>query len=74
MSDPSQMSDEDLQKEHARALVTLEGLQERMEEVRLLEAADSDDASDQLYGQAQACSTYLQNLEEEMQRRGMAGG
>ena len=70
MGELSEMSNEDLQREHARVLVTLEGLQEKMEEVMALGEEGGVDP-ETLYGQVQAKSSTLRELEEELQRRGL---
>lgn len=70
MSELSEMSNEDLQKEYARTMVALEGLQERLEEVML----DPEGDSENLDAQLQNYSAYLRSLEEEMHNRGQAGG
>ena len=73
MTDPSDLSNEDLQKEHARTMVTLEGMQERLEEMMALGGEQSGTDPEELQGQIQAGGTYLKALEEEMGNRGMDG-
>ena len=70
MSEAADMSNEDLQREHARVLVMLEGLQEQMEEVMALGEEGGVDP-EALYGQVQAQSAALRELAAELERRGL---
>lgn len=70
MSEMADLSNEELQREHARVLVMLEGLQEQVEEVMALGESEGVDPED-LDARLQAQSATLRELEAELQRRGL---
>jgi hypothetical protein len=71
MAELSDMSNEDLQKEHARVMVVLEGLQEQMEELMALGDEEGGVDPEELHERVQEKSRELRALEQELHQRGL---